>query len=273
MLWQTILLARKPPGIPMRKITPVIFAICSLVPFLSYSQTTRESPFSFSCDLLNRYVWRGLNLGGNTPSAQPTIGFGLKKGNHAFGVNAFGAYSFGGQQLQESDLFLSYTWNKLFGITVTDYFFPVDDGTGAGYFHYKQKETGHLMEGMVQFLGNDKIPFYALFAINFFGADALINPEDTTLFEIAKSKYLEVGYTRKYSNMEWKIFAGAALDNPDEAKGETGFYGNTKPAIVNLGCKLTREVQISDHYSLPLQAQLIFNPSANRIFMVFGLTL
>lgn len=248
-------------------------ALMLLFAISAFAQKKSESPFSFGAEILNRYVWRGFNLGGNTPSFQPALGLNLGSGDHVFTLGTFGAYSFGGQQLQECDLYTSYTWKGMLGITLTDYFFPMDDGSGASYFNYKKGETGHLYEGILQFNGTDKIPFYGLFAMNFYGADAVKADPDTTVFRIAYSKYLEVGYIKTFSNMEWKVFAGLSLDNPDESLGETGFYGNSSPALINLGCKFSKKISISDRFTLPVQAQLVFNPDAERVFMVFGITL
>lgn len=257
----------------MKRIITTFLLFCSFVPATLYAQESGKSPFGIGGELVNRYVWRGLNLGGNTPSFQPTIGIDFGSGTHAFTIGAFGAYSFGGQQLQECDLFASYTWKEIIGITITDYFFPMDDGTGASYFNYKKGQTSHLYEGILQFNGTKKIPFYGLFAMNFYGADAVKADPDTTVFRIAYSKYLELGYVKTFSDMEWKVFAGLSLDNPDESLGEKGFYGNTGPALINLGCKFSKDIAITDKFSLPVQAQLIFNPDAKRVFMVFGITL
>jgi hypothetical protein len=258
----------------MRKIIITLFLFCAFTaPQMLMAQDSKEAPVDFSCDFVSRYVWRGLNLGGNTPSMQPTIGLEFGKGNHAFTLGAFGAYSFGGQQLQESDLFLSYTFKELLTLTFTDYFFPMDDGSSPRYFNYKSDVTGHLFEGTFVFEGTEKFPFSLLFAMNFYGADARKLNEDGTDNGIMASKYVEVGYAKTFKNIELEVFAGAALDNPDETRGETGFYGNKGIGVINLGCKLTKEVKLGSGFTLPVQTQFIFNPEAERVFFVFGFTI
>jgi hypothetical protein len=32
-----------------------------------------ESPIQFGADLVNRYIWRGVNLGGSSPGIQPWL--------------------------------------------------------------------------------------------------------------------------------------------------------------------------------------------------------
>jgi len=92
--------------------------------------------------------------------------------------------------------------------------------------------------------------------------------------KIVMSKYLEFGYSAEIQGTSLDFFAGLALDNPKTDKGEpTGFYGQENAGLVNLGLTLSKEIQISDKYSLPVSASLITNPEAGNIFMVFAVSL
>ena len=240
-----------------------------------FSQETpaKESPFSFGADVVSRYIWRGVNLGDNTPSIQPAISLDFGSEKHAFSIGTFGAYSIGGQHLQEADLLVSYTFKDMIGITVTDYFFPFDNGISPSYFDFKDQQTGHVFEGMVSFLGTEKIPFSLLFAMNFYGADARKINTDGSDGGIMMSKYAELGYTKKYSNLEMNLFIGGTLDDPNRSTGEIGFYGNKSYGVINIGCKLAKEIKITNDFSLPVQTQFIVNPESERVFMVFGFSL
>lgn len=250
----------------------IFFIAANTVLFnLSGQNNDKQSPFSFGCDMYNRYIWRGINLGGNTASFQPNADVTFVNNKHSVSLGTFGAYSAGGQQLQEADIILSYTYNNLLNITVTDYFFPSDNGLNQKYFNYKDKETGHVFEGVVSFEGTKKIPLSLLFAMNFYGADARKTNTNGSAGNIIMSKYLELNYKKEFSNSELNIFVGAALD--DFNNGETGFYGNYSYGVINTGLKLSKEISITDKFSLPVQSQLIFNPEAERIFLVFGFSL
>lgn len=259
----------------MRKIRIVLSSLIAIIAMSSQAQDslTKESPFSFGAELVNRYIWRGVNLGDNTPSIQPTASLAFGSEKHAFSIGTFGAYSIGGQQLQEADLFVSYTFKEMFGVTITDYFFPFDNGMSPSYFNYKDLQTSHVFEGMISFLGTKKIPLSLMFAMNFYGADARRINSNGSDGGIMMSKYLEIGYTKKYSNMDMKLFVGGTLDNPNRDNGEIGFYGNKSYGIINIGCKLSKEIKITNDFSLPIQTQLIVNPESERIFIVFGFTL
>ncbi len=251
-------------------------------------ENTTNSPFSAGADLMSRYIWRGVNLGGSSPSIQPYIELGFGSENHAFAIGAWGAYATSGTQtLQEADLYFSYTLNQQFSFTVTDYFFPDETAGRNNYFNRnmdwskinsgEKDQTGHLVEASIAFNGVDEFPISIMFAMNIWGADSRkyieqsgsMIPDD----KIVMSKYLEFGYAAAYQNLSIDIFAGLSLDNPDIDKGEpTGFYGQESAGLINLGLTLSKEIKITDDYALPASASLITNPEAGNIFMVFGIS-
>ncbi|MBK7212358.1 MAG: hypothetical protein IPH88_03460 [Bacteroidales bacterium] len=215
-----------------------------------------------SADFMSRYIWRGLNLGGSSPSIQP--GIDLTIGN--FAVGAWGAYSFSHAiTRQEADLYASYTIADLFNIAVTDYYLPYED-TLNKYFNYKKDQTGHLFEISAKFLGTEKLPLSLLVATNVYGADAVRENGD-----IQYSTYLELGYSFTVAETPCSAYLGFTPTKPDTDKGETGFYGEG-PGVINLGVTAAKEIKITDKYSLPVNASLITNPQAENIFLVFGIS-
>ena len=232
-----------------------------------------ESPISFGVDIMSRYVWRGLNLGGNAPSIQPSLAFSFGTSKHSFQIGAWGAYSIGGSQVaQEADLFVSYSYNELLSLTLTDYFFPADDGSSLKYFDYDKDATGHLFEATVAFNGTSSFPLSVAFSMNMYGADAHKVNADGSTGDIFMSKYLEVGYSHTLKGTDLSYFIGAALDNPDEDLGEVAFYGNQSAGIVNMGITAERSIEITNKFSLPLKTSFVINPEAERVFFVFGLS-
>lgn len=223
---------------------------------------TCNSKLTLSSDFMSRYIWRGLQLGGAYPSIQPTLEF--SKGS--FAIGAWGAFSTNGLQSQEIDLYASYTFAKdMFTFTLTDYFFPSDTAS-YNYFVYEKDATSHLFEASIKFNGTEKIPFTLLFATNIYGADTKKLNGDNTL-----STYIELGYETSIKDVGLSAYIGSALNAPGD--NITGFYGNTKTGIINLGVTASKEIKISDNFSLPISSSLIFNPYAKKIFFVFGFTL
>ena len=263
----------------MRKYFSLFFVLCFAFSVFAQepeqeSAQTEESPFSLGVDITNRYVWRGLNLGGNAPSIQPSFDFSFGNEKHSLSIGAWGAYSVGGTQtFQEADLFLTYSYSEMITVTLTDYFFPDDLGTSPGYFDYGKNTTGHLFEATLGFSGPEKFPVSLVFAMNFYGADARKINDDGSAGDIFMSKYIELGYTLSVKGVDVNYFIGAALDNPDEDKGEIGFYGNESMGLINFGISASKSIEITEKFSLPISTSLIFNPDSERIFFVLGISL
>jgi hypothetical protein len=213
-------------------------------------------------DLISRYIWRGTDFG-NSPAIQPA----LELGYGGFTLGVWGSYCTNDANFQEMDLFASYTIKELVTLTVTDYFFPNGRTENNDYLNYDNDSTGHVFEGMVKFNGTDKIPVSLMIATNFAGADAR-----TADNKLQYSTYIELGYSTKVGENSLDIFIGGTPTNPDQDKGESGYYG-PRAGIVNLGLTVGRDIQISEKYALPVNVSLIVNPVQENIFLVFGISL
>lgn len=261
----------------MTKLLRVIMAIALLAGVSLQSVAQEESPLQLGADLMSRYVWRGVSLGGSSPSIQPWLKYDFKKADspHALTIGSWAAYTFSQTANQEVDLYLTYSYNEMLSVTVTDYFFPELFTTAdrKNYFNFDKDSTCHVFEGIVSFNGTEKIPFTLLFAMNFYGNDARKINADGSTGKIFMSKYVEVGYGKSIGDVDFNVFLGAALDKPNKDRGEVGFYGNQSAGIVNLGIKASKAIKINDNFSLPVQASFITNPEAKNVFFVFGISL
>lgn len=221
----------------------------------------KDSPFSISCDLMSRYVWRGTDYGAS-PSIQPGVEYAIG----GFTIGTWGAFTTNLPGVQEVDLYTSYTFKEIISLTVTDYFFP-DEVVGYNYFNYKEATTGHVFEGTLSYNGTEKLPLSAFVATNFYGADAKRINDDGTTGSIMFSTYAEIGYAFNYVD----VFMGFNCTTADTDKGESGYYGNSF-GVVNLGATFSKDINITQRFSLPLTASLITNPQAEKIYLVVGLS-
>ncbi len=256
----------------------LFLGICS-----SMQAQDKGNPITFNAgaDFMSRYVWRGTQYGGVAPSIQPSVSMGIA----GLEIGAWGAFSTGGvNTTQEFDLYLSYTFAKdMFTATVTDYYFPVE-GSDYKYFCYDKDKTGHVFEGSLSFNGTEKLPISLLLAVNFYGADAarIIDDPKSSEFNqkdgIQYSTYAELGYSTAVEDVSLDFFLGMNLLAPKKADtqtgyvGESGFYGKYM-GVVNLGLTASKEIKITEHFSLPIQASLITNPMDEKVFFVFGFSL
>jgi uncharacterized protein (TIGR02001 family) len=252
----------------MKKNLLLVSAFClvtlfSLFPV--YSQDNESSNFSMGADVVSRYVWRGINLGGSSPHVQPFMEYSF--GESGLSIGAWASYSLGlGVAGTEADLYISYSPTDWLNITLNDYFFPTDEPFERNdYFNYKSDETSHTYEAMLTLGGSESLPFYLTFAMNLYGADGVNEKGDNY-----NAKYLELGYNGTLKSYDFSAFAGLALDDPKTDQGGAGWYGD-KAGLINLGVTMAKEYKIAD-VSLPVFSSLIFNPEAGNIYLVLGIS-
>lgn len=245
----------------MKKFSIVFMLICLGV-------SVRAQEFSLGCDLFSRYIWRGLDLGGRSPSIQPYASLKIGSADHSLTIGTWGAFSVSNTSNEEIDLYANYSYKGCLNVLVTDYFFPgLNTGAKENYFEWDSDSTGHVLEATLSFTGTGELPFTALFAMNFYGNDARKSNGD-----IFMSKYIEIGYKGEIKDTELNVFAGAALDNPDQEKGESGYYLNRNAGITNLGVKLSKTIQVSETFRVPMQCSLITNPDLKKIYIALGIS-
>lgn len=263
----------------MKRFYVVVIAILLFFPGIGFSQNSKKwtADFQIGADIMSRYIWRGLNLGGTGPSIQPALKLNVGNADHMFSVGAWGAYTFSATANQELDMIVSYTFKGLLTLMVTDYFFPgFYTDKQDQYFYYRQDSTGHVFEGMIMFNGTDKIPFTLMVATNFYGNDAcrMKQVNDSTFVEdgLQYSTYVELGFKKRIKSFDFNAFVGGTLTGSNTNRHETCYYANNKPGFTNIGIKVARAIPVTEKYSIPIQASLIANPIQNKFYLVFGIS-
>mgnify|MGYP000867920887 CR=1 FL=1 len=240
----------------MKKSRIIITLLLTVIFSSSIAQSTTLSP---GVDIMSRYIWRGLNLGGSSPSIQPSI----KLTHKNFTLGTWGAFDLGNNlTIQETDLYLTYSPVEMLSFTLTDYFFADELATNNHYFEYNEDSTAHILEFAASFNGTDKIPFTFLAAVNFWGADARKSDNKKQY-----STYFELGYKRMLDDVECKIFIGGTVNDPKD--NETGFYAESA-GITNIGITAIRKIEISSKFNIPITGSFIINPKSEKIFLVMG---
>lgn len=201
------------------------------------AQEETVSPISVGADLYSRYIWRGTDFG-NSPAVQPNIEFA--KGG--FAIGAWGSYPLNGSSYLEADLYASYSFKFGLSVIATDYYFPAaafGAVTDSSYFD----GGSHTFEiGLKQNIGNFYLSGYYWLNVN----------EDV---------YLEAGY----SFTDFSLFLGAG--NKVYSPGAAGDF-----SIVNVGISASREIKITDSFSLPISGSFIINPDLKQAHIVVGVS-
>lgn len=207
---------------------------------------------TISGDVVSSYIWRGQDLG--DVSLQPTLGIGYK----GLSLTAWGSVGLSDpSDTKEFDLTLGYAIGGL-NIGITDYWFNVGLDPENRYFKYDAHETNHVFEANVGYdFGLASLQWFT----NFAGNDG-INKDGKRAY----SSYVELSVPFKLATVDWAATAGAVPFSTD-------FYGTDGFAVTNLALKATKDIKVTDTFSVPVFGQVVANPCSRKAYLVIGFTL
>ena len=232
----------------MKKI--VIFAMGLVLSSTALAQEKIET--TVSGDFVSSYIWRGQDLG--SAAVQPTLGVAYK----GLSLTAWGSYGLTNpDDVKEFDLTLGYSVGG-FNIGLTDYWFSVGLDPDARYFKYDAHGTNHVFEATV---GYDFGPVALAWYTNIAGNDG-VNKDGKRAY----SSYVEANVPFSLAGVDWKATAGVV-------PYATTLYGTTGFAVTNLSLRATKEIKVTDTFSVPVFGQVTGNPCSQKTYLVFGLTL
>ena len=188
--------------------------------------------FSTSLDIYSSYIWRGAKLGSG-PAFQPGVEFSA--GGLALG--AWGSVNASDAEAFEMDLYASYSLGPV-SLTVTDYYF------GGSYFDYSEAGSIHFIEPLASVsLGDLSLTAAYMFGAGFSSGDT----------------YLEAAYS--FGSFDLTVGAG---DGQYTSDGEF--------MVCNVGIGTSKEIKITDSFSLPVSGAVILNPSTEGFFVTVGVS-
>ncbi|WP_441000116.1 TorF family putative porin [Fodinibius sp. SL11] len=216
------------------------------------TQKAAAQQVDFGSDFVNRYVWRGIDFG-KSASIQPYIEFtsgGFTAGTWAsYAISPVENSTVSAVGASEHDLYLSYNFGNV-SVGVTDYYFP----TGSEFFNFDDNGDGaHIIEPNVSLTGPESFP------LTFYGAINAYNDPDHSI-------YLEASVPFTVGDTEMSVTAGGVPT-------ESAYYGTTKAGLININLSVSREIEITEKFSLPIFGGYILNPYAEQSYLVFGLSL
>ena len=199
-------------------------------------------------DLFSSYIWRGAKFGSG-PTFQPWVEGAV--GNLAIG--AWGSVCASTDEGFEMDLYAGYSFDFGLSIAVTDYYFGHVQGDSIGstdgetdyedfgYFSYDQV---HYIEPAISYeIGNLSLLAAYMFMPGFKDGDV----------------YLEAGYT--IGALELALGAGDGQYTDD---------GNFMLCNITIGT--SKEIPITEKFSLPLTGGVTLNPSTQGFFIYAGIS-
>jgi len=231
----------------MKKIVLGLMLLCGATAI-----EAQEVETTISGDIVSGYIWRGQDLG--SAAIQPTLGVGYK----GLSLSAWGSYGIvDPADTKEFDLTLAYSIGG-FNIGITDYWFNAGQDPQNRYFKYDAHGTNHVFEATIGYdFGLASLQWYT----NVAGNDGL-NKDGKRAY----SSYVEANVPFKLAAVDWTATVGAV-------PFATDFYGTNGFSVTNLALKATKDIKVTDTFSIPVFAQVAANPCSQKAYLVLGFTL
>ncbi len=214
-----------------------------LLLFILVIPQAKAQEWNAGLDIYSSYIWRGTKFGSG-PAFQPSVEFSAG----GFAIGAWGSYNSSTDESAEADIYAGYeitlAESSSLGLTVTDYYFPGNAWANG---------ASHSIEPMVSLsVGGLSLTGAYMTGLKKNGVNDV---------------YFEVAYAAGPMNLflgagDGQYTAGAV----DESKA--GDFG-----VCNVGIGTSKEIKITDSFSLPVSGAAILNPSSEQFYVVVGISL
>lgn len=233
-----------------------LIACCSMFTNEASAQSETGSKLraNLSADLVSSYVWRGIKQAAGA-SAQPSISASL----NGFTLGVWGSVDVTSNDHKEVDFYASYTSNNI-TFTATDYWWDGEDA-----FHYFSSpadgNVGHSFETTLAYTLPQSFPLSVSWNTFLFGkANKKANGDNSF------STYVEFNYPFAIKDVAFKIGTGFT-------PWASTIYGTDKFSFTSVHLGASKEIKITESFSVPIFANVIVNPVHEDINFVFGITL
>jgi uncharacterized protein (TIGR02001 family) len=207
--------------------------MAGLIILTFFAPNAKAQEWNTGLDIYSSYVWRGTKFGSG-PAFQPYVEYSAG----GFAIGAWGSYNASTNEAAEADLYASYSFelseNASLDLTLTDYYFP-----GSNYL----EGNSHYIEPMLT-LGVGSFSLTGAYMMNDGAGDI----------------YLEAGLSAGPVDL--------TLGGGDGAYTIDGDFN-----ICNIGLSTSKEIKITDSFSLPVSGAVILNPSSEQFHIVAGISL
>lgn len=219
-----------------KTLTLLVIVLASTFAFNVQAQEKTSSSWDTGLDIYSSYIWRGAKFGSG-PAFQPYVEYSTG----GFALGAWGSVNSSSDESMEMDMYASFSAGPV-SFTLTDYYFG-GDWTEYSMNHYLEPSIG-VSAG----------------SFSFTGAYMLLPETDTEKFGASGDTYLEAAYS--FPNVDVTLGAG---------DGQYTDNGDFK--ICNISVGTSKEVKLTESFSLPVSGSVTLNPSTGGFFIAVGISL
>lgn len=230
-----------------------------------------KGTWDLNLDLASRYIWRGQSWGGDYPVAQI---YGTYNVTDRFSVGFWGTHNFKKEYFDENgttkgyrelDLILNYSVSDFLTVSLQQYYWPSTDpqeGTSNKFFDWGNSSSNTL-DLMFMFDFSERgVPLWFTSSTFLAGSDYRYEDEFDEKGKQNYTTYMEVGYNYEAPfGVNVAPVLGVVLNNKAQYYN-AGDYD--KPSFVNLGCKLSKEIKLSESVVMPIWLNYTYNATSAR---------
>lgn len=223
-----------------KNASKMITAVLLLLITAMSVRPVQAQEISTGADFVSTYVWRGVAYAG--PSIQPFVD--ITAGN--FSIGGWGSQGYDG--FQEMDLYLSYSFDFGLSLGITDYYYP-----GTPWLSFSEDaDAGDASSHAFELNAGYGTGAFSL------SANYIFN-EASGAGSAGGDTYFELGYALSGAD----LFIGAG-DGWHSSDGDF--------ALVNLGVTVSKELKITETFSVPLFGTMVLNPDSEQFYLLAGVS-
>ncbi|MBP6182415.1 TorF family putative porin [Flavobacterium sp.] len=217
-----------------------------------------EPKFTAALDVVYPYLWRGIKYYGDKVAFQPYMEYSFTD-KLSVGVWATTNFSNAADAYNEFDWSIAYQVSPIVKVMLSDYYWPAtkkaheEDSSNSrdGYFDYSEGSAQTLDFSIMLDFSEKGVPLDFQWNTIVGGNDYKYNENENPTTR-AFSSYAEIGYTYSLESagLDVRPFVGAVVVNGGyygvDASGKAGF------TFSNVGINVTKELKMTDKFSLPV---------------------
>lgn len=270
-----------------------IFIVMMVTTTLFAQETVRDTlksdkKWDINLDIASRYIWRGQSWGGKYPVAQL---YGNYKLSDKFAVGFWSTHNFkkeyydangASKGYKELDFILNYAITDYFTVSLQDYYWPSTDrqeGVSNDFFNFGNDGSQSLDLQFLFDFSEKGVPIWVTLSTLIAGNDFRYKDENDEKGKQNFTTYMEIGYEFEAPlGVNISPVLGAVLNNKAEYYT---FADYNKPSFVNLGCKVSKDIEVTDSFTMPVWLNYTYNAASDKAnlepfgdqFLVVGVTI
>lgn len=246
-----------------------------------------KGTWDLNLDLASRYIWRGQSWGGKYPVTQL---YGTYNVTDRFSVGFWGTHNYKKEYYDENgttkgyreiDLVLNYTVSDFLTISAQQYYWPSTDkqeGVSNKFFDWGNTSSNTLDLMLMFDFSEHGVPVWFTASTFLAGNDYRYKDEFDEKGKQNFTTYTEIGYNYEAPlGITIAPVVGVVWNN----KAQYYIAGDyDKPSLVNLGCRVSKEIKLSESVVMPIWLNYTYNATdarenlgyLNHQFLVAGVT-